>query len=276
MEFWEILDEDGKKTGKIIEKEMFPKECMHLGVDVWIINEKNELLIQKRSANRRHSSNMWAVTGGAVMAGEESSDTVCREVKEELGIEINKKDLLLVKQYKVKDQKISSILIDTYIIRKNINIQDIKLQKEEVSEVKWATWEECQKIYESGQFMEFRWEAVKDLFNCMKYIKKDVKVMVDRPLGSMHYKWKDIKYLTNYGYIPNTISGDGEEIDCYILGEDKPLKEYRGRCIAVLHRLNDNDDKLIIVPQEKNYTNEQIEKLVEYQEKYFKNVIIRY
>ena len=82
-------------------------------------------------------------------------------------------------------------------------------------------------------------------------------------------------YLTNYGYIPNTISGDGEELDAYILGVFDPIDNFKGKCIAVVQRLNDNDDKLIVVPEGKNYTNEQIDSLIEFQERFFKHRIIR-
>ena len=106
------------------------------------------------------------------------------------------------------------------------------------------------------------------------FIGKKINVTVDRPLGSKHPNW-DYLYLTNYGYIPNTISGDGEELDAYILGVFEPLESFEGICIAVLHRLNEDDDKLIIVPEGKNYTDEQIDCLTEFQEKYFEHTIIR-
>lgn len=107
------------------------------------------------------------------------------------------------------------------------------------------------------------------------FIGKYVNVKIDRPIGSSHHKYPDLIYLVNYGYIPNTISGDGEELDCYILGEYKPLKEYRGKCIAVIHRLNEDDDKLIIVPENKTYTDSEIRLLTDFQEMYYESVIIR-
>ena len=107
-----------------------------------------------------------------------------------------------------------------------------------------------------------------------KFIGKKVSVTIDRKLGSKHPNWEFI-YLTNYGYIPNTMSGDGEELDAYILGVFEPLEAFDGICIAVLHRLNEDDDKLIVVPKGKNYTDEQIDCLTEYQEKFFKHIIIR-
>ena len=82
-------------------------------------------------------------------------------------------------------------------------------------------------------------------------------------------------YPINYGYIPNTISGDGKELDVYILGIDKPLEEFEGKCIAVIHRINDDDDKLVVVPEGKNYTDEEIRVLTEFQERFFESIVIR-
>lgn len=106
------------------------------------------------------------------------------------------------------------------------------------------------------------------------YIGKIVNVEIDRPLGNKHPKHGFI-YTVNYGFVPNTISGDGEELDCYVLGIFEPLKEFTGKCIAVIHRTNDNDDKLIIVPENKTYSDEQIRALTEFQERFFESEIIR-
>lgn len=107
------------------------------------------------------------------------------------------------------------------------------------------------------------------------YIGKIVNVKVDRPIGSTHPQYEDHIYLLNYGFVPNTQSGDGEELDCYILGEYKPLKEYKGKCIAVIHRLNDDDDKLIIVPNNKTYSDDEIRVLTHFQEQYYESIILR-
>jgi len=107
-----------------------------------------------------------------------------------------------------------------------------------------------------------------------KYLGNMVKVIMDRPLGTAHPKHGFI-YTVNYGYIPNTISGDGEELDAYVLGEHKPLAEFEGEVIAIIHRTNDNDDKLIVVSKGKNYTDEQIRVLTEFQEQWFESIIIR-
>ena len=106
------------------------------------------------------------------------------------------------------------------------------------------------------------------------YLNKMVHVKMDRPLGITHPKHGFV-YEVNYGYIPNTISGDGEELDAYVLGEHKPLNEFDGRVVAIIHRTNDNDDKLVVMKDGRNYTDEQIEALVEFQEQWFKYEIWR-
>lgn len=106
------------------------------------------------------------------------------------------------------------------------------------------------------------------------YIGKIVEVKMDRPMGSIHPKHGFV-YPVNYGYIPNTVSGDGEELDAYVLGEHKPLERFTGRVIAVIHRLNDDDDKLVVMADGRNYTDDQIRALVEFQEKWFESEILR-
>lgn len=108
-----------------------------------------------------------------------------------------------------------------------------------------------------------------------KFLNKIVTVKIDRPLGSKHPKF-DYIYPINYGFIPNTISGDGEELDAYILGVNEPLKEFRGLCVAVIHRLDDDDDKLIVVPEKLKYiTDKEIQEATFFQEQYFISKIIR-
>ena len=89
------------------------------------------------------------------------------------------------------------------------------------------------------------------------YLGKKITIKIDRPLGTRHPKHNFI-YLLNYGYVPNTISDDGEELDAYLLGVFDPVKEYHGSVIAIIHR-----------------TNDQIMALTEFQERFFKSVIWR-
>ena len=107
-----------------------------------------------------------------------------------------------------------------------------------------------------------------------EYLGQIIKIEIDRPFGSKHPKHEFI-YPVNYGFVPNTVSGDGEELDAYLLGVFEPVYEYEGECIAIIHRTNDNDDKLVVVPKGKNYSDDAINALTEFQEQYFEHTIIR-
>ena len=91
---------------------------------------------------------------------------------------------------------------------------------------------------------------------------KIVKVTVDRPMGTYHPKHKDIYYPINYGYIEGIMAPDGEEQDAYILGVNQPVEEFTGKVIAIIHRLNDVEDKWVVVPEDKLYSKEQIEEVI--------------
>ena len=110
--------------------------------------------------------------------------------------------------------------------------------------------------------------------NNIDYLNKTITVKIDRPIGSKHPEYGFI-YPVNYGFVPNTISNDGEELDCYILGIFEPLETFTGKCIAIIHRINDTDDKLVIVPENRYFSNNEIKVLTEFQERYFENKIIR-
>lgn len=105
------------------------------------------------------------------------------------------------------------------------------------------------------------------------FLGKVVYVEIDRPLGSRHPKWGFI-YTVNYGFVPNVPAPDGDDLDAYVLGVFEPLDTFTGKCIAVIHRLNDDDDKLVVTPKDKSYTNAQIRALTEFQERFFKSVIV--
>lgn len=108
----------------------------------------------------------------------------------------------------------------------------------------------------------------------INYLSKTVAVKVDRPMCSRHPS-QDFLYPLNYGYIEGTVSGDGHELDAYILGVFEPVATFTGQCIAVIHRTNDDDDKLVIVPDGVTYTDDQIKALTEFQERWFTSIILR-
>ena len=169
-----------------------------------------------------------------------------------------------------------------FYLKKNIDLNDVKLQKEEVDYVKYMTKEEIEKLIDNEEMLESHGIMFKELMkkrnnlitNAKDYLGKIVTVKIDRALGTKHPKHGFI-YTVNYGYIEGTISGDGEELDAYVLGVFEPCTEFTGRVISYIHRTNDNDDKLIVVPDGKEYTDDMIRALTEFQEQYFESVIIR-
>ncbi|KKT67590.1 MAG: hypothetical protein UX25_C0042G0003 [Candidatus Woesebacteria bacterium GW2011_GWC2_45_9] len=94
-------------------------------------------------------------------------------------------------------------------------------------------------------------------------------------INMLAFLGQKVNYEVNYGYIPNTRSADGEELDAYVLGVDKPIEKITGTCIAIIQRTDDNDDKLIVTPDVIDFSDHEIEKLVEFQERWFKHVILR-
>lgn len=111
--------------------------------------------------------------------------------------------------------------------------------------------------------------------NIFSYLKKTVNVRVDRPMGSRHPKY-DFVYPVNYGHLPGTKAPDGAELDVYVLGVDRPIEEITGKAIAVIHRTDDNDDKLIVIPEELgDLSDEEIREQTDFQEKFYNSVIMR-
>lgn len=111
--------------------------------------------------------------------------------------------------------------------------------------------------------------------NAKDYLGRIVDITIDRPLHSNHpkHRWS---YQLNYGFVPNTLSPDGEELDAYVIGINEPIEKFSGVCIAVIHRVNDSDDKLVVVTNDKaDITDEEIRIATNFQEQFFQSILIR-
>ena len=234
-----------------------------------IIYENKVLLVE-------HNEGHWDFPKGHMEENETEVQTAIREVKEETNLDVvveeNKKYII---EYYPKEDTFKQVI---FFLATCKNV-DIKRKEEEIKNIEWFKLEEAiERITYSNSknILKKVKEENKSLFSKnenIKYIGKILNAKIDRPLGSKHPKHGFI-YPVNYGDIPNTISGDNEELDCYILGIFEPIENFTGKCIAVIHRKNDNDDKLILVPEGKQYTEEQIKALTEFQEQYFESEII--
>ena len=103
---------------------------------------------------------------------------------------------------------------------------------------------------------------------------REVEVKMDRPMGSKHPK-HGFLYEANYGFIEGIKAPDGDELDAYYLGVNEPLQKATGVCIAIVHRKNDDDDKLVVVPKGVKLTDEEILAQVHFQEQWFDSQIVR-
>jgi inorganic pyrophosphatase len=111
--------------------------------------------------------------------------------------------------------------------------------------------------------------------NAADFLGKQVTILIDRPLGTVHPEHAHIHYPVNYGCVPGVVGEDQEDLDAYLLGVFVPVREFKGKCIAVIHRTDDRDDKLVVVPEGKAYSDDQIRALTEFQERFFSSVILR-
>lgn len=108
------------------------------------------------------------------------------------------------------------------------------------------------------------------------YLGKTVDLVIDRPLGSAHPKHPDLVYPVNYGYLPNVLGGDGEELDVYLLGVNVPVQKYTAPIIGIVHRHNDVEDKLVAAPEGMAFDADKISEAVRFQEQYYESEIEMY
>lgn len=104
---------------------------------------------------------------------------------------------------------------------------------------------------------------------------KTVSGIIDRPIGSIHPEYSDMVYRVNYGHLINFYAPDGEEQDVYYLGVNEPINSFKGKVIAIIERIDDVEDKLVVSKAGKPFTNKEIEEMINFQEQFFKHRIIR-
>ncbi len=144
-----------KKNRKELVNGEFRLSCF-----VFIINDNGEILIQQRLATAKKCPNMWEVASGGVNSGETSLEGAIREVKEELGIDIEKKDLMFIGSYaRVNDY------VEVFLLKSNIAVSDLKFQKDEVQDAKWVKIEEFEKIIEEGNASDTGYFIFKEYYN---------------------------------------------------------------------------------------------------------------
>ncbi len=151
LEILEIVDEKGKLTKEILEKELaHDKNLLHNEIVVLIVNDRKEILLQKRSPKKRFKPNKWGLCAGHVDAYETLDEAALREMHEEVGLIVEQEDLHPFYRREINKKSINSNIQYYYYVKTNLKEEDFTIQKEEVSEVKWVALENIKKWLEEG------------------------------------------------------------------------------------------------------------------------------
>lgn len=285
MEKWDLYTKYREKTGKEhIRGEKISEGFYHLVVHVWIRNRKGEYIISQRSADRPTFPLMWECVGGSVLMGESSIDGALREVKEEVGLDLERKaGKLLFSKIRGRDVRYECMvfndIMDVWLFDYDGELHLEAATTDEVADCKWMTASEIRKLYEENKLVQ-----TLDYFFCAMepdepdyshIIGKTVKGTVDRPLGASHPRHPEMIYPINYGYVDGVFAKDGAEQDVYLFGTDEPLKNFEGRVIAVWHRFDDVEDKWIVSLDGKDISDEKILGDISFQEQFFYGKLYR-
>ncbi len=146
-EYWDVLDRERQPLGKTHKRGVPLKNGeFHLVVDVVVINSDGRLLIDRRSPRKKNCPNYWEFTSGSVLAGEQSRTGAVRELKEELGLEIEPDRLTLL-----GSSMLDHRLVDTYMLITHVDPQQLSLQQDEVAEAKLVTLQQLDEICRTGR-----------------------------------------------------------------------------------------------------------------------------
>lgn len=162
MEKWDILNAEGEFVGKttLRGKCNLKSGEYHLVVHIWIISSKGDVLIQRRSENKKLMPGEWAATGGAAISGEDSYTAANRELYEELGIPSNKQTLKFLTRIRRRNS-----LLDIWFINTDVCLENLCLQKDEVSEARWVSRDELITMIKNGDYHNYGNNYFETVFN---------------------------------------------------------------------------------------------------------------
>ncbi len=156
-EYFDLLNENGERIGKTkLRSEVHRDGDWHKAVHIWIINNKGDILLQRRCATKDSNPNMLDISSaGHLSAGDDSLTGAIRELKEELNLDVNKEDLEYIKTLK-RSSKYTETFInnefdDLYILRTDKKLEDMEYQKEEISEIMYVPYKEFKKMVQNKQ-----------------------------------------------------------------------------------------------------------------------------
>jgi len=155
MEYLDVVDENNNLTGANAERDFIHSNGIwHREVAIWIMNEQDEMLLQKRAPTKRNKPNMWSVCAGHVVSGESTENTAIRELEEELSFKTTVDNLELMwieKRAEILPKEVNRFFQYIYFVKTNLKIEDYKIQLEELSDLKYVTFENFEKLTEDPE-----------------------------------------------------------------------------------------------------------------------------
>lgn len=151
----DVYNIDKKRTGKVIERKQgvtLNKGEYIISVQCWIVNREGKILLTQRSLNKNNGGK-WENTGGLVISGETSKQGIKRELKEEIGLEIEDNKIRLIKEI-VEENENLNFFRDIYLIKEDINLDELSFN-DEVIDAKYVTIEEFSKMIENNESFEW-------------------------------------------------------------------------------------------------------------------------
>lgn len=153
MEYWDVYDVQGNKTGRVRPKgDAFAPDERHLAMELWIWNSRGEVLLQKRADTVEILPGMWALTTGRMRAGEDGLSGCLREAAEELGLALHPSEPRLVRRILREGE---SMLWEIYRADRDIDPASLRLQPEEVSDVRWVSPETFREMVRRGELISY-------------------------------------------------------------------------------------------------------------------------
>ena len=148
MEYWDLYDSERKPLGRThLRGDKFEDGEFYVCCEIWVMNSEGCFLTTKRHPDKK-AGNQWEFTGGGTLAGETTLKSAVRELSEETGISVSENELQLLTTYAHKNY-----FQDIYLLKKDVPIEELFLQPNEVVDAKWSSDEEIQKMIDSGEFV---------------------------------------------------------------------------------------------------------------------------
>lgn len=172
-ELWDVYDIDRKVTGKLVERETykFQKGEYHLITVAVLINSQKQILIAKRSENKKRAPLKWELSGGGVRAGESSLQAILRELTEEIGLKFSADEAILLKEAQKDEENGGGCFKDFWLFKTDIKAEDITFPDKEATEAKWVTIDELLNMVDQDEIISGMDFGREDYEKALKNIK---------------------------------------------------------------------------------------------------------